>query len=87
MIVAYLAGLALASSAIAVPRCAPAPDRVSRPPAATARARPLSEMPPAREALTVLREADGCPVLLIGENGRIVEELVGRPDRRRVFRP
>jgi hypothetical protein len=87
MIVAYLAGLTLASSATVDPRCVPAPNRVSKPPAASARARPLNEMPPAREVLTVLRESDGCPVLLIRENGRIVEEPVGRPDRRRVFRP
>lgn len=87
MIVSYLAGLALASSGAIDLRCASGPDRVSRPPAAPARARPLNEMPPAREVLTVLREADGCPVLLIRKNGRVVEEPVDRPDRRRVFRP
>lgn len=87
MIAAQLAGLALAASATAEPPCAPATDRVSRPSAASARARPLNEMPLARQVLTVLREADGCPVLLVRENGRILEEPVGRPDRRRVFRP
>lgn len=86
MILAYLAGLALASSGTADPRCAPALDRVSRPPVTSARARPLNEMPPAREVLTVLRERDGCPVLVVRESGRIMEEPVGRPDRRRVFR-
>ena len=87
MITAYLVGFALASSGTADPRCASGPDRVSRPPAASARARPLNEMPPAREVLTVLREVDGCRVLLVREDGGIVEEPVGRPDRRRVFRP
>jgi hypothetical protein len=52
-----------------------------------ARARPLGEMPPARAVLSVHRRGAGCPVLLVRERGRIVEEPVGRPEARRVFTP
>ena len=51
-----------------------------------ARPRPLAEMPPARRVLTVYREVDGRPVLLVREGGRIVEEPVGRPEGRRALR-
>ena len=52
-----------------------------------ARPRPLIEMPAARPVLAVQRRVDGCSVLLVRENGRIIEEPVGAPERRRVFRP
>lgn len=68
-------------------RCGPAIDRAAAKPEKPARPRPLNEMPDARPVLTVQREVGGCPVLLVREGPRIVEEPVGRPERRRVFRP
>lgn len=65
------------------PGAARAADRQKQPP----RARPLNEMPDARPVLTVYHRVDGCNVLLIRDGGRIVEEPVGRPEQRRVFRP
>ena len=87
MFVVHLVGLAVIASApgVAHDRCA-AP-RADTKPTPQARARPLNEMPPARQVLTVLRQVDGCHVLLVKDDGRIIEEPVGRPDRRRVFRP
>lgn len=67
--------------------CAPGPDRAVARPKQPPRARPLNEMPPARTVLAVDHQVDGCRVLLIREGGRITEEPVGRPERRRVFRP
>lgn len=69
-------------------RCGkPGADAVRSTPDAPTRVRPLNEMPDARPTLSVWRQVDGCSVLLVRENGRIVEEPVGRPERRRVFRP
>lgn len=68
-------------------RCGPGADRVGAETRGPARARPLNEMPDARPVLSVYRQVDGCAVLLVRENGRIVEEPVGRPEQRRVFRP
>ena len=69
-------------------KCAtPGADKAATRPASPPRARPLSEMPPARAVLTVYRQVDGCPVLLVKDGGRIVEEPAGRPELRRVFRP
>lgn len=85
-----LALTATASSAFArsdARRCASGIDRVAARPAEPARARPLNEMPPARPVLTVLREVDGCAVLLVREGGRVIEEPVYAPERRRIFRP
>ncbi|PAX09355.1 hypothetical protein [Sphingomonas lenta] len=89
--------LALASPAVAqMPmtgapepaRCrSPGADRAQVQPKGPARPRPLIEMPDARPVLTVYRQVNGCSVLLVKEGGRIVEEPVGAPERRRVFRP
>ena len=57
--------------------------RTTQPP----RVRPLIEMPDARPVLAVYRQVAGCNVLLVRENGRIIEEPVNRPETRRVFRP
>ena len=69
------------------PRCKPGADRAQARPEGPARPRPLIEMPDARPVLTVYRQVDGCDVLLVKENGRIVEEPIGRPELRRTFRP
>ena len=80
--------LVAADPALAADRCARSGSaRVATPSGGPPRARPLNEMPPAREVLTVLREVNGCPVLLVREGGRVTEEPVGRPDRRHVIRP
>lgn len=68
-------------------RCKPGADRVQSRPSEPPRVRPLDEMPDARPVLTVYREVNGCNVLLVREGSRIIEEPVGRPERRRVFRP
>lgn len=68
-------------------RCKPGADKVQARPEQPPRIQPLEEMPDARPVLTVQREVDGCNVLLVREGGRIIEEPVGRPERRRVFRP
>lgn len=68
-------------------RCKPGADRAGSREAVIARPRPLNEMPDARPVLTVYRQVDGCGVLLVRENGRIVEEPVARPELRRTFRP
>lgn len=56
--------------------CGPVAAKAQARPEAPARARPLNEMPDARPVLTVYREVDGCPVLLVRRAGRIVEEPV-----------
>ena len=68
-------------------RCRSKAERARAEPQRTPRTRPLNEMPNARPTLTVHRQMDGCTVLLIKERGHIIEEPVGRPERRRVFRP
>ena len=84
--------LATASASAQAPRTEPARcnagadkahSRTTQPP----RARPLIEMPDARPVLAVYRQVGDCNVLLVRENGRIIEEPVGRPEARRVFRP
>ena len=76
-----------ASARSGVDRCVRSGERIASPPVQPFRARPLGEMPPARAVLAVDRRVDGCPVLLIREGGRIVEEPVGDLGRRRTFTP
>lgn len=86
LVLALVAGAATAQQREAEPaRCKPGADRVAAP-KGPARARPLNEMPDARPVLTVQRQVNGCDVLLIREGSRIIEEPVGRPEQRRVFK-
>lgn len=69
-------------------RCGPeGADKVRTERSGPERVRPLNEMPDARPVLAVRRTVDGCPVLLVRDGARIVEEPVARPEPRRTFRP
>lgn len=91
MFTTLLAGIAMIATtpgSSTADRCAsPDTDRVTARPERALRARPLTEMPPARQVLTVYRRVPGCPVILVRDGDRIVEEPVDKPDRRSVFKP
>lgn len=68
-------------------RCNPGADRADVRSSTTSQSRPLGEMPDARRILAVYRQVDGCNVMLVREGPLIIEEPVGRPEQRRIFRP